>query len=314
MVLLVCYQRESTFVTFGDALSSWLRQPNMATKDRSPRKASEVGPRQCCPRNSSYLTVVSSRRWCVTVCMVLVAALFSFFGFCISLGRGDSIMSAGFGAINTDMAISRSSNWKTMVVLTNAPQLIWTFVYIAFNALLTVIHLTHEFTAYRVHRKTLRVTTPYGEQRTTYWLQLPYTIGVPLIVTSALVHWLISQGFFLVRIEGGSQTIEPFTSIFSGRDPPGTPMSEVQLMTSPAPMLALLVITSCMVLLTFGLAFLKHTGSPLRYAASNSFALAAAAHRPSDDVDAAVFPVKWGCVVDNGHGAERCCFTSKEVR
>jgi hypothetical protein len=49
-------------------------------------------------------------------------------------------------------------------------------------------------------------------------------------------------------------------------------------------------------------------------AASCSLALAAAAHRPADDVDAAVLPVRWGEVgamgdADVGH----CCFTSREV-
>lgn len=49
-------------------------------------------------------------------------------------------------------------------------------------------------------------------------------------------------------------------------------------------------------------------------ARSCSVALAAAAHRPKDDVDAAFLPVQWGEV--RGEGTDEvghCCFTSQEV-
>lgn len=50
-------------------------------------------------------------------------------------------------------------------------------------------------------RKGLRVTEPRGSQRGTYFLQLPYRWALPLIAVSWMLHWLLSQSFFLVRIE-----------------------------------------------------------------------------------------------------------------
>lgn len=50
-------------------------------------------------------------------------------------------------------------------------------------------------------RKGLRVTEPRGLQRGTYFLQLPYRFALPLIAVSTILHWLLSQSFFLVRID-----------------------------------------------------------------------------------------------------------------
>lgn len=54
--------------------------------------------------------------------------------------------------------------------------------------------------------------------------------------------------------------------------------------------------------------------SHIPVAGSCSVALAAAAHRPKDDVDAAFLPVQWGEVRSEGTGEIGCCcFTTQEV-
>jgi hypothetical protein len=45
--------------------------------------------------------------------------------------------------------------------------------------------------------KTLRVTSPRGQQRSTYFLALPVRYALPLILTSFLLHWALSQSLFL---------------------------------------------------------------------------------------------------------------------
>lgn len=50
-------------------------------------------------------------------------------------------------------------------------------------------------------RKTLRVTSPVGMQRSTYFVQMPMRYGVPMIASMALLHYLISQSIFLYAIE-----------------------------------------------------------------------------------------------------------------
>ena len=54
--------------------------------------------------------------------------------------------------------------------------------------------------------------------------------------------------------------------------------------------------------------------SEMPVASSCSFALAAATHRPEDDHDAAVLPVKWGEIpTDGSEDVGHCCFTSQDV-
>lgn len=303
MIWLVWRQRQPTFVTFGDALSSWLIEPDMATKEgpstkmRIPERKRETrNMRLLRPLDATCMAAISVRRWATAMIICSSAVVASALGLALSLSMlsetsDDNIMTAGFGTVNTNMVFRRSRDLATSVIVTNTPQMIWSFVYLLYNALLTNMHLTHELSAYKVRRKPLRVTTPYGQQRKSYWLQLPFSYGIPLIVTSALVHWLISQAVFLVHVEG----------------------DETKSIMSPAPMLVILVITLCMMLLAIGLGFRKLPGGPMPVAASCSFALAAAAHRPPYDVDAAVLPVKWGKVMELGDRARDCCFTSREV-
>ena len=163
------------------------------------------------------------------------------------------------------------------------------------------MHLARECNGYQLQRRPLRVTTPRGQQRKTYWLQLPFTYGIPLVATSAALHWLISQSIFLVQFDiyrNGLQDDEPISSVG----------------LSPAPMLAIVIAGACIILAIIGIGSSKLQGQGMPVSGSCSFALSAAAHRPTEDVDAAFLPVKWGELVQTVNDAVgHCCFTSQEV-
>ena len=260
---------------------------------------------------------VSRKRWITTLSILAIALLIS----CGCLGMtvvqmtrstSDTIASLGFGAVNANMLFNDGrqhgiSGLAASVLFANMPQVILSIVYLSLNALITCMLLANEYSGYEVHRKPLRVTTPVGKQRTSYWLQLPYTYGVPVIAASATLHWLISQSLFLVRVET-YQDGKPFNHEI----PDGTSTSAVGL--SPAPMLAVVLLGTCITAIAIGMGFRKLEGHGMPVAASCSLALAAAAHRPAEDVDAAVLPVKWGEVVEMGDAdVGHCCFTSLEV-
>ena len=57
-----------------------------------------------------------------------------------------------------------------------------------------------EWNRFYCHRKSLRVSSPTQTQRSTYWLQLPWTYSFPLVVASGVLHWLVSQSLFPVFI------------------------------------------------------------------------------------------------------------------
>ena len=83
---------------------------------------------------------------------------------------------------------------------------------------------------------------------------------------------------------------------------------------SPAPMLVVVILGTCTTAIAIGMGFRKLQRRTMPVAASCSFALAAASHRPVGDVDAAVLPVRWGEVTEMGSAdVGHCCFTSQNV-
>jgi hypothetical protein len=222
----------------------------------------------------------------------------------------NALIKLGFGSfspgsiIDIGIAQEGTAGLITCVMLANLPQVILSFLYLMYNGLYTSMHLAHEYGGYATARKALRVTTPRGTQRSTYWLQLPYTYGVPLILASATLHWLISQSIFLARVSVWT----------NGARTEGQYNASSAVGYSPAPILCTVVLGSCMLVVVIGMGFRKLPGS-IPIAGSRSMALAAAAHRPRSDVDAAFLQLRWGVSrePEDAEGVGHCCFTSEEV-
>lgn len=87
------------------------------------------------------------------------------------------------------------------VLLANTPQIVISFVYLFYNNVFTCMVMAHEYARFASVRKPLRVTRPYGEQRSTFWLQLPYRYIVPIMLIMAFMHWSVSRSIYLVQLE-----------------------------------------------------------------------------------------------------------------
>ena len=117
----------------------------------------------------------------------------------------------GFGQLYTDNLAS--SSWTkggsselavlSAVLCANTPQLILSFIYLMYNSLFTGMMMGQEWNRFgsTTRRKHLRVTYPQGEQRETYWLQLPYRYALPLMACSAFIHWCTSQALFFAQLK-----------------------------------------------------------------------------------------------------------------
>ncbi|KAI7269566.1 hypothetical protein KC343_g3010 [Hortaea werneckii] len=220
------------------------------------------------------------------------------------------VFKSGFGSVDAraliDIGLPQlgSAGLVLSVLLANLPQAIVSFLYLTYNGLFTCMCLAHEYSQYGLagRKKPLRVTTPHGQQRSTYYLQLPFRYAAPLLIASTTVHWLISQSIFLARIS---------TSDYKGRSTSGGDFSEVGY--SCLPILLAILLGTAMLIAAFACGFRKFA-SHIPVAGSCSVALAAAAHRPKDDIDAAFLPVQWGEVRREGTDeVGHCCFTSQEV-
>jgi hypothetical protein len=175
------------------------------------------------------------------------------------------------------------------VLLANLPQGILSFLYLTYNGLYTCMLNADEWGRFAHQRKTLRVTAPLGEQRSTYYLQLPYTYALPLLTLSGTLHWLASQCIFLARIT------------LYHRD--GTEAQEELISTCGYSCLAIIFVIiagSVSVLVGVCMGFRRYpAGIPM--AAGCSAVISAACHPlPSEDNNAAYLPLKWG-VVSKGH-------------
>lgn len=163
-----------------------------------------------------------------------------------------------------------------------------------------------EWSTYGTDRKPLRVTSPVGQQRGTYWLNVPFRFAIPITIVSGLFHWLASQSIFMVQIsvtQSGSRDIYTHISTCA---------------YSPVAIILTTTIGSLIALggTVLGL-FRCPTGMPM--ASSCSAAISAACHPLPEDVDAGLKPVQWGVVSHGtrGYNGEvaigHCSFSSLPV-
>ena len=232
-----------------------------------------------------WFASASRARWCTTtiLCSLTLGAAVALLKLGIkhinSQGYGTQVnhsFSLGFGATNTAAVLDEfyHQNLAAAVLLTNSPQLLLSFLYFAYNGLWTNMLLAQEWSGYAQASKPLRVTSPAGRQRSTYRLQLPYRYGIPLVITSGLLHWLVSQSFFLVVLEGSPST--------------------TTCGYSPIALLVTIITGTCTLLLGIANGFRRYPSSGLPLAGSCSAVISAACHPPLGDDGASLKKVMWG--------------------
>ena len=213
----------------------------------------------------------------------------------------------GFGAVTGELLVSwnktSSGGLLLTVLVANSPQALLSFLFLTYNGLYTCMLMANEWSDYAYERKSLRVSDPVGDQRSTYRLQIPYKYGIPLTVLSGLLHWLVSQSLFLARVasydSNGEEDIREMISSMG--------YSCIAIIT-------VIILGSIVIALGILNGFRRYRpGMPL--VGSCSAAISAACHPPREDVDAATLPVLWGAVSNpQGDGTVgHCCFTSLET-
>lgn len=158
-------------------------------------------------------------------------------------------------------------------------------------------------------RKTLRLSSPRGIQRSSYFLSLPYRFAIPLMIASITIHWLISESVFVIQSIGMAYGTEFYRYPINDSSLIG--YSNIGIIYS-------LVVGSIMTisLVTLGLCKSyrprKHDKQEktaqsytMPLVSSCSAAISAACHRPDEDFDSHLLPVRWGLV-----GRKHWCFTT----
>ena len=167
-------------------------------------------------------------------------------------------------------------------LLINLPQLLFSFLYYTYNGIFTAMHVAEEWAGYAVERKTLRVSKPRAQQRSTYWLNLPWTYSVPLLLLSALLHWLVSRSLYLVSI----RTLGP----------DGLPQPWWDISACGFSPLAMVLVVVILIIMTSFLVFCSHLKleAKMPMVGTASAAISAACHHPNDTATEACKPIQWG--------------------
>lgn len=212
-------------ITIGDAISSFLKRPDAATLGKclwartdvtaefGPSIFESSAPRVAKRQKRRWKQAASGKRWFWTLFLLglaIVVALALFGAGYSQILRHNTPMSAlGFGKLNASALVNgwgivqMSDSRKQIlsaILIANLPQTILSFLYLNLNGLVTSLWGSVEWLSYASTRKPLRVSKPSGDQRMTFFLQLPYHVGIPLMVLSGTLHWLVSQSFFLAVV------------------------------------------------------------------------------------------------------------------
>lgn len=235
----------------------------------------------------------------------------------------DSFWSMGFGQLQpyTYLVIGLPrrdpEGLIANVLVANLPQFLLSVLYIFYNSMLSTFLVQREFSLMYKKRKTLRVSEPVGIQRSSYFISLPLRYGIPLYLTSGIMHWLISQSLFLARItalspEGEYDVANSFSTC--GYSPIAIFISEY-----PIPLLwvgllltlsTALLVSLVLLLAVVAIGFFGVYDGTMPMVSTNSRAISAACHVMQEDRNHGyLMPVQWG-VVEIKDGVGKVAFTT----
>ncbi|KAJ5816561.1 hypothetical protein N7447_008794 [Penicillium robsamsonii] len=339
-------------LTIGDAIASFLTNPDPTTEGLCWLTAADIQKGQWKPANRTgrsimtppnslgeaitykrlskrkfWMRAASGWRWAVTLfmclsCIIVGTCLFEIYTM-YGIDQFTSDVKQWFSSdIDTSsygfIGLQNNASWTMLsaVVVANTPQLLITISYYCYNGVLTSILAAAEYSSYGVKRKPLRVTWPIkgSQQRSTYWLSVPYQYNAPILVLYMVLHWLVSQSiFYLVLVP------------YDMHDERNNLSTVSSLSYSSTPILLSVLVGALMMLILFTLAFRKFD-SVIPLASSSSAAISAACHPPKDEnLDtAALGLVKWGQTISPAPWAmvrfqglndqeEHCSFTSLDT-
>ncbi|KAI9924291.1 hypothetical protein MW887_007241 [Aspergillus wentii] len=297
--------RPQPLLTVGDAVASFLAKPDDTTVGRCWMDNSNVRGGWKSRTRTRTRRLPGRERWVRAVSPTRGIVTLTLCGVCIIAGgymlweasRGISVGTAsvkfwwnlGFGTENVNILVEGYKNLPIInyVVLANTPQFIVTISYYFYNSVVTSMLAAAEYSSYGVERKPLRVSWPKkgSSQRSTYWLSIPYQYGIPLLITYAALHWLISQSLFYVKVVpydlNQHRSDENITSTLG---------------YSPIAIFIALLVGILMVLALFVPACCRRFKSIMPVAGSCSTAISAACHTPpgEDRETVALKEVMWG--------------------
>ncbi|KAF2709364.1 hypothetical protein K504DRAFT_353366, partial [Pleomassaria siparia CBS 279.74] len=342
MFILATQTKETPFMTVGDAIASYIEEPDYETRDMCLASRAELkkqqafwikGSRPFEPKRERLFASASTTRWafCVVIYVLVLATIGGLLGRGVHIirrdfqGGWDFIWKIGVGKASAVTTIDYSLPTATRgtagllsnVLIANSPQPILSCIYFMYNGLFTAMSGTLEWESFAQNRKGLRVSgDAVGNQRSTYFLSLPYRFGIPLVALSSVLHWLVSQAIFLVNIDNRAYRLS--TDAWESYEPEFDYESESNYEFScgysPLAIIFTLIVGFLMTvgLVGFGSFTFKRT---MPVVANCSAAIAAACHIPAEHIEKGTsgLKVQWGVTGYDENGIGHCSFSHLPV-
>ncbi|KAM7218253.1 hypothetical protein V8F06_006316, partial [Rhypophila decipiens] len=223
---MIYFVTSNPLITIGDVADSFIAKPSELTARAACTYDYTAFKNTCRPRlvPRPYYgwPAVSLTKWALGTFLfssVVVTLIISYFaglsslpylkppsiGKLFSAGLGESLDNSS-GSLTTPVMGSVMTELQ-LVAVANTPQFITSLTYLYYNIVLTTMAVEREW-----HRPgmpgttqsrapTLRVSQPRGQQRSSYFLSLPYRYGIPLLILTTVEKWLASISLFYPALD-----------------------------------------------------------------------------------------------------------------
>lgn len=321
IALLVFTHPDGDFLrTLGDAISSFLKKQDPITKDLCLVSSAQIRKDGFLTRYAPQIFTNARPRWwtgantteffsTVGISAGYVVILSCTLYWAIDETNGTAFDS-GLGGANIQSLASlrrddpRSSVIVPTILTANIPQLGFSLLYVFYTNIWSKLLIAQEFDRLTRVKKGLRISErPRGQQRTSHFFTLPTRYALPLMATSAALHYLCSQSLFMARFDG----------VRDGQVDPQDRM--VRLGYNAAGMIALISLNFAMMAATIFIAGFRRLSTGLGEM-SMSVVISAACHVKQREVEPWLQAVQWGDVtegsgeVKDGQIVRHCAFTS----
>ncbi|KAJ8131401.1 hypothetical protein O1611_g2221 [Lasiodiplodia mahajangana] len=217
-----------SLVTPGDAIQSFISNPDLCTqglgtlhindsweleygfrrhwvRDTTCEITTSTQPRRWTRKQPRLFSVINNKNWIQTYRFLLANLALLLFGLIYSLvdSRDDISFPLDYSNGFSPLFVASGLPFIGTLLVANTPQLIFSTCYSVYNAMVTHLQVEKEWNSFSQFYQPLRVSNPSGKQVSTYRLQLPYSLSVPLIGVSIAFHWLASSAIFLYVADGG---------------------------------------------------------------------------------------------------------------
>ncbi|KAI1269145.1 hypothetical protein F5Y18DRAFT_373760 [Xylariaceae sp. FL1019] len=319
----IAARKEVVLSTLGDAIESFMRDPDEATRGMclldkydAVKQDRDIRPRQWRLSPKRWFSSVTWKQWfsLIFIYLLFLTGLYTSLGLLTASLKDRNFnltlaffRSLGFGSVSAltylNIALPRGDpvGLISNVLIINSPQVLFSILYSISGAVLTTFLVQNEYSLMwkSDRRKTLRVSEPVGIQRSSYFISLPLRYGIPLNVSSAVFHWLISQSYFLARV----------TALLpNGQQDYGNSFSTLGYSPYPIIITGIIGFINLMAIVMMG--FRRYDGT-MSMVSTNSRAISAACHGlPEDREFGYQLPIQWGVIGSADYGVGHCAFTS----